>query len=85
MDLTADPTAPDATAELDALAAEYWETYLETHPLFATAIGDQRFDDRLPDPTPEGSAAVRAGTPTCSTASTSSIPRRSRARTRPAC
>ena len=60
MDLMADPAAPDAPAELDALAAEYWETYLETHPLFATAIGDQRFDDRLPDPTPEGSAEVRA-------------------------
>ena len=59
MDLTADPTAPDATVDLDALAAEYWETYLETHPLFATAIGDQRFDDRLPDPTPEGSVAIR--------------------------
>jgi uncharacterized protein (DUF885 family) len=60
MDLMADPVAPDATSELDALAAEYWDTYLETHPLFATAIGDQRFDDRLPDPTPEGSAEVRA-------------------------
>ena len=27
---------------------------------FATAIGDPRFDDRLGDPTPEGSAATRA-------------------------
>jgi uncharacterized protein (DUF885 family) len=60
MDVTAEPAAPDATADLDALAAEYWETYLETHPLFATAIGDQRFDDRLPDPSPEGTAETRA-------------------------
>ena len=45
---------------LDALAARYWETFLETHPLFATAVGDRRYDDRLADPTDEGVAAVRA-------------------------
>ncbi len=60
MDLMAHPAAADATGDLDALAAEYWTTYLETHPLFATAIGDPRFDDLLTDPTPEGSAATRA-------------------------
>jgi hypothetical protein len=42
MDLTADRAANDATADLDALARGYWDTYLETHPLFATAIGDPR-------------------------------------------
>jgi len=46
------------SAALEALAAEYWETYLETHPMFATTIGDVRYDDRLADPTPEGSAAM---------------------------
>jgi uncharacterized protein (DUF885 family) len=44
---------------LDALAREYWDTYLEASPLFATAVGDPRFDDCLPDPTPEGVAACR--------------------------
>jgi len=47
-------------ADLARLAAEYWDTYLETHPLFATAVGDSRFDDRLSDPTPAGAAAARA-------------------------
>src|SRR5262249_33604536 len=60
MDVTADPAALDAPGELDALAAEYWDTYLETHPLFATAIGDSRYDDILPDPTPQGTALTRA-------------------------
>jgi uncharacterized protein (DUF885 family) len=45
---------------LEALAGEYWETFLETHPLFATDVGDPRFDDCLPDPTPEGMAACAA-------------------------
>ena len=63
MDLTADPphpTSPGATADLDALASAYWDAYLEAHPTFATAIGDPRFDDRLPDPTPDGVSASRA-------------------------
>ncbi len=54
--------SPDGSGNdaLDALAAEYWDAYLAAHPLFATAIGDHRFDDRLPDPTPDGIAADRA-------------------------
>jgi uncharacterized protein (DUF885 family) len=50
----------DHAGTLAGLAAEYWETFLEANPTFATSIGDPRFDDRLPDPTPEGCAAVRA-------------------------
>jgi uncharacterized protein (DUF885 family) len=42
---------------LDALARDYWETVLADEPLFATQIGDRRYDDRLSDPTPEGRAA----------------------------
>ena len=63
MDLTEappHPAGPDATTVLDALAAAYWDAYLEADPLFATAIGDRRFDDRVPDPTPEGRASTRA-------------------------
>ena len=53
-------TGPAATRPIDALAATYWDAFLEANPLFATTLGDARFDDRLPDPTPEGQAAVRA-------------------------
>ena len=53
-------TGPAATRPIDALAATYWDTFLETNPLFATTLGDPRFDHGLPDPTPEGQAADRA-------------------------
>ena len=32
-----------------ALAERFWEELLERDPTFATAIGDDRYDDRLPD------------------------------------
>ena len=32
-----------------ALADRVWEELLEREPTFATAIGDERYDDRLPD------------------------------------
>ena len=32
-----------------ALADRFWEELLERDPTFATAIGDDRYDDRLPD------------------------------------
>ncbi|MHB8890831.1 MAG: DUF885 domain-containing protein [Candidatus Limnocylindrales bacterium] len=51
---------PAARTALGALAGAYWETFLETHPLFATALGDARFDGRLRDPSPAGVAASRA-------------------------
>jgi uncharacterized protein (DUF885 family) len=34
----------------------YWDRFLAIEPLFATAVGDPRFDDVLPDPTEEGRA-----------------------------
>ena len=49
-----------SSAALDGLTAEYWETYLEANPINATAIGDPRFDDRLADHTPAGTAATIA-------------------------
>jgi uncharacterized protein (DUF885 family) len=42
----------------------YWNRFLAVEPLFATAVGDARFDDVLPDPSEEGRAArqrVHAG------------------------
>jgi len=43
--------------ELDRLAADYWEAFLQRHPVHATAIGDRRFDDLLDDDSPAGHSA----------------------------
>ena len=45
-------TAQDSTGN-DSFASmlrEYWEDYLELHPVQATFAGDHRFNDRLPNP-----------------------------------
>ena len=42
------------------LIERYWEGLLEAEPLLGTEIGDERFDDRLPDPGPDG-RALREG------------------------
>lgn len=53
-------TATDpAPTEMDALAERFWEAVLELSPTTATLYGDQRYDDRLEDPGPEGRAQVR--------------------------
>ncbi|MDA4125871.1 MAG: DUF885 domain-containing protein [Thaumarchaeota archaeon] len=44
---------------LSQLAREYWEERMANEPLFATALGDRRFDDRLPDISPAGRARVK--------------------------
>ena len=46
----------DANASARALADRYWEELLGLEPLIGTMIGDERFDDRLPDPSEEGLA-----------------------------
>lgn len=51
---------PTAAARLAALAATYWEVTMEAQPVWATIVGDRRFDDRLDDPTPAGRAAHRS-------------------------
>ena len=51
-------TAP--ANDLDILAADTWEAWLEHDPVFATAIGDPRFDTRLPDVSEADEAASRA-------------------------
>ena len=40
----------------DRLIERYWDGLLEVEPLLGTAIGDERGDDRLPDPGPDGRA-----------------------------
>ena len=39
---------------LSKLAAEYWEGRMQADPIEATLLGDRRYDDRMPDQTPEG-------------------------------
>jgi uncharacterized protein (DUF885 family) len=45
---------------LAGLAREYWEERMGNEPLFATALGDRRFDERLPDISPAGRSRIKA-------------------------
>jgi uncharacterized protein (DUF885 family) len=38
------------------LAERFWDQLLEIYPIIGTFIGDERFDDRLPDPSEDGLA-----------------------------
>jgi len=44
------------SGELAKLCDEYWQGYLQVHPIAATAIGDRRYDDRLEDNSAAGIA-----------------------------
>src|SRR4051812_3805380 len=44
---------------VDQIADGFWERFLELSPISATVYGDTRYDDRLPDPGPEGRAKAR--------------------------
>jgi uncharacterized protein (DUF885 family) len=50
---------PEPTA-IDQLADGFWERFKELNPISATVNGDTRYDDRLPDPSPDGRARERA-------------------------
>ena len=54
------PAPSPSAAALADLASDYWEALLADEPLFATSIGDRRYDDRLKDPRPEARAAWTA-------------------------
>jgi uncharacterized protein (DUF885 family) len=43
------------------LADRFWQWYLARNPLYATVLGDERYDDRLSDPSAEGRADEIAG------------------------
>jgi uncharacterized protein (DUF885 family) len=47
---------PSAEEQARDLADRYWDRLLELEPIVATQVGDERFDDRLPDPSDEGIA-----------------------------
>ncbi|MDQ3870898.1 MAG: DUF885 domain-containing protein, partial [Chloroflexota bacterium] len=42
---------------VDELADRFWNGFLERQPVYATFLGDERYDDRLDDPGPQGRAA----------------------------
>ena len=50
----------DPNAAVNELADRFWDGVLERDPLSATILGDDRWDDRLPDLGPEGRAADEA-------------------------
>ena len=52
-------TEPTANA-VDALADRFWEAILELNPTTATVYGDERFADRLEDPSEAGRAKALA-------------------------
>jgi uncharacterized protein (DUF885 family) len=47
-------TAALAETPVNALAHRFWEWFLESQPLWATTLGDERWDDRWDDPGPAG-------------------------------
>jgi len=49
-------SAPSQSPVRD-LADRFWDWFLSSQPIYATVLGDERFDDRLDDPSPEGRAA----------------------------
>jgi uncharacterized protein (DUF885 family) len=53
-------TQLDPGSPANVLAARFWEAILAEEPTTATMYGDERYDDRLEDPGPEGRARRRA-------------------------
>lgn len=51
--------AMTSSTELRDLADRYWEARLEASPLFATFLGDHRYDDRVDDLSEQGDAHQR--------------------------
>jgi uncharacterized protein (DUF885 family) len=49
-------TSTDPNAAINEIAERFFEGVLERDPIFATILGDDRFDDRLPDIGAEGRA-----------------------------
>jgi uncharacterized protein (DUF885 family) len=59
MGMSIDTEQRDAGARVADLANRFWDTYLELQPLAGTYVGDERYDDRLPDPSDDGLARER--------------------------
>jgi uncharacterized protein (DUF885 family) len=52
--------ALDPNAAVNDLADRFWEGILERDPMWATVLGDERYNDRWPDLGPDGRAADEA-------------------------
>ena len=52
--------ALDPNAAVNDLADRFWEGILDRDPMWATVLGDERFNDRWPDLGPDGRAAEEA-------------------------
>jgi uncharacterized protein (DUF885 family) len=52
-------TQLDPSSPVNVLADRFWESILAEEPTTATMYGDDRYDDRLEDPSPEGRARRR--------------------------
>ena len=50
----------DPNAAVNDLADRFWEGILERDPLWATLLGDERYNERWPDLGPDGRAAEEA-------------------------
>jgi len=48
------------SSAVNELSDRFWEGILELNPTTATVYGDERYDDRLEDPSPAGRARARA-------------------------
>jgi uncharacterized protein (DUF885 family) len=46
--------AQERGSAVRTLAERFWDQLLEVYPIIGTFIGDERYDDRLPDPSEEG-------------------------------
>ena len=53
-------TTNTSTSAIDELSERFWESILELNPTTATVYGDERYADRLEDPSAEGRAKTRA-------------------------
>ncbi len=52
-------TQPDFSSPVDRLADQFWDDILELNPSTATVYGDERYNDRLEDPSPVGREKTR--------------------------
>lgn len=50
-----------ASQELTVLLDDHWESTMHRWPMWATRLGDHRYDDQLPDTRPEAWQAMRDG------------------------
>jgi uncharacterized protein (DUF885 family) len=52
-------TDSEPLSPVDQLGDRFWESILELNPTTATVYGDERYNDRLEDPSPAGRAKAR--------------------------